>query len=127
MRNERYRLMFAGANNPLWIIRKDQNEIEEYKGDKQPIGKSDSSKPFTNHEIEVFSGDTLYIFSDGFADQFGGKMGKKLKSVSFKKLLLALQPLEMAQQQQEIYTYFNDWKKGYDQLDDVCVIGLRLE
>ncbi|MCB9187776.1 MAG: tetratricopeptide repeat protein [Flavobacteriales bacterium] len=127
LRKDGYHLMYAGANNPLWIIRKDSNEVEEIKGDKQPIGKSDSTKNFTNHDLKVFSGDTLYIFSDGFADQFGGEAGKKLKTGNFKKLLLDLQQFEMSEQQTKIHSYFNAWKEGYDQLDDVCVIGLRLE
>lgn len=127
LKNDGYHLMYAGANNPLWIIRKDGYEVEEIKADKQPIGKSDSQKSFTNHEIRVFSGDSIYIFSDGFADQFGGDRGKKLKSGSFKKLLLELKDLSMDEQYSEIHEFFNNWKEGYEQLDDVCVIGLRLE
>jgi serine phosphatase RsbU (regulator of sigma subunit) len=69
-------LQYAGANNPLWIVR--NGGLLEYKADKQPIGRYENRKPFTNHEIELQKGDAIYLFSDGYHDQFGGEKGKKL-------------------------------------------------
>jgi serine phosphatase RsbU (regulator of sigma subunit)/lipopolysaccharide biosynthesis regulator YciM len=117
-------LEFAGANNPLWIIR--NSEILETKGDKQPIGKFGESTPFKSHNVDVLPGDTIYLCTDGFADQFGGDKGKKLKSSNFKKLLLSIQDLPMAQQKLRIEDAFHEWKGDLEQLDDVCIIGVRL-
>lgn len=92
----------------------------EIKADKQPIGKFENLKPYTNHQIEVEKGNTLYIFSDGFADQFGGeemavhkKGGKKFKSKNFKKLLLSYQKLPMSEQREAIDQAFEQWKGVY--------------
>jgi serine phosphatase RsbU (regulator of sigma subunit) len=68
-------LLWSGANNPLWYV--SANNLNEIKGDKQPIGKTDDPKPFTTHKIELQKGDTIYIFTDGYADQFGGEKAKK--------------------------------------------------
>ena len=76
-------LKYAGAHNPLWIIRKGASEIEEIKADKQPIGKFANAQPFTTHEVSLEKGDTIYLFSDGFSDQFGGEKGKKFKAANF--------------------------------------------
>ncbi|MBN4071107.1 serine/threonine-protein phosphatase [Crocinitomix catalasitica] len=70
-------LNWAGANNPLWILRKESTEIEEIRPDKQPVAKFLNPKPFTPHEFQLNKGDRVYLFSDGFPDQFGGKLGKK--------------------------------------------------
>lgn len=121
-----WKLQYAGANNPLWLIRDDINEIMEIKADKQPIGKFAEQKPYTTHTIELQKGDTIYVFSDGYADQFGGEKGKKFKSANFKKLLLSIQPENMETQKQIINNTFEDWKGGIEQIDDVCVIGIRV-
>jgi len=121
---EKNTLKYAGAHNPLWIIR--NNERIEYKANKQPIGKYDNLQPYTSHSIEVFKQDTIYIFSDGYVDQFGGEKGKKLKTTNFKKLLLSIQHEEMSKQKQLIDKAFEDWKGNNEQLDDVCVIGVRI-
>lgn len=118
-------LEYAGANNPLWIIRKGENEIEDYKANKQPIGKYLKHTPFRNHKIKLNPGDTIYLFSDGFADQFGGEMGKKFRSIHFKELLLSIQKKNMKEQQKAIEKAFFGWKGKLDQLDDICVIGFR--
>lgn len=120
------KLSYAGANNPLWIIRKDSNQIEEYKANKQPIGKYTKNDPFDSHQVELSSGDTFYIFSDGYIDQFGGPKGKKLKSLKFKQLLLSIQDKNMAEQHKILDDYFSQWKGDLEQLDDVCVIGVRV-
>ncbi len=119
-------LEYAGAHNPLWIIRNNSNEIEEIKADKQPIGKYENPLPYTTHKIELNPGDTFYIFSDGYADQFGGEQGKKMKTANFKKLLLSIKDENMEQQKQFIDQAFESWKGELEQLDDVCVIGVRI-
>jgi serine phosphatase RsbU (regulator of sigma subunit) len=119
-------LRYAGAHNPLWIIRNGATELEEIKADKQPIGKFSLAKPFTTHLVELNKGDTIYIFSDGYSDQFGGEKGKKLKSGNFKKLLLSMQSESMEQQQESLDQYFENWRGEHEQIDDVCVIGFRV-
>lgn len=119
-------LHYAGANNPLWIVRKESNEIEEYKGNKQPIGSFDGLEPFQTHKIELNSGDSVYLFSDGFADQFGGDKGKKMKNANFKKLILSVQGKSMDEQLAELNSFFEEWMSDYEQLDDVCVIGFKV-
>ncbi len=119
-------LKYAGAHNPLWIIRKDSQEIEEIKADKQPIGKYDDPMPYTTHTIELNRGDSFYIFTDGFADQFGGDKGKKLKAKNFKQLLLSIQEESMEHQRELIDEAFENWRGNFEQLDDVCVIGVRV-
>jgi serine phosphatase RsbU (regulator of sigma subunit) len=127
---EHTKIDYAGAHNPLWIIRKDSKEIEEYKANKQPIGKYDELDPYTTHSIELNKGDSLYVFSDGYSDQFGGEKGKaggkKMKTTNFKKLLLSIQELSMAEQKDKLLYFFNEWKGDLEQLDDVCVIGVRV-
>jgi hypothetical protein len=126
---------WSGANNPLWIIRKGATEIDEIKPDKQPIGKYENPKPFTCHHYELTKGDTFYIFTDGFPDQFGGPKGKKFMYKAFKDLLLEINHLPMNEQLDYIKSTFHKWKhwpseKGeileYEQIDDVCIIGVRL-
>jgi serine phosphatase RsbU (regulator of sigma subunit) len=117
-------LSFAGANNPLWIIR--NGELLETRGDSQPIGRFDQSKPFTTHEFELQKGDTIYIFSDGFADQFGGEKGKKFKKLNFKKLLLSIEDKPIAEHKKIIEETFDSWKGELEQIDDVCVMGVRV-
>ncbi|MBN8691662.1 MAG: SpoIIE family protein phosphatase [Bacteroidetes bacterium] len=119
-------LEYAGAFNPLWLIR--NGELTEIKADKFPIGnlKSGENKKFTNHSIQLIAGDTLYIYSDGFADQFGGPDGKKFKYSAFKKLLLDTQHLSMEEQGELLYKTIEEWKGELEQVDDILVIGTRL-
>jgi hypothetical protein len=117
-------LSYSGANNPLWIVRK--GEVLETKADKQPIGKYDSAIPFTTHTLELEKGDTIYIFSDGFPDQFGGEKGKKYKSGNFKKFLVSIQDLSMDDQKNRLEQEFIRWRGELEQIDDVCVIGVRV-
>lgn len=119
-------LKYAGAHNPLWIIRKGAEEIEEIKANKQPIGKYDEPLPYTTHTVELNNGDSFYIFSDGYADQFGGEKGKKYKAANFKRLLLSIQSESMDRQKEIIDDAFETWKGNIEQLDDVCVIGVRV-
>jgi len=119
-------LQYAGAHNPLWIIRKGTGEIEEIKANKQPIGKFDNPQPYDTHSVDLESGDSIYIFSDGFADQFGGEKGKKFKARSMRKLFLSMQDLSMQEQKIRIHKVFENWRGELEQVDDVCVIGLRV-
>jgi serine phosphatase RsbU (regulator of sigma subunit)/Tfp pilus assembly protein PilF len=117
-------LKYAGANNPLWIIR--NNEIIETKADKQPIGKFDELLPYTTHTFELQKGDSIYVFSDGYVDQFGGEKGKKFKAAAFRTLLLSIQTKSMEEQQTIINNAFEDWKGSLEQIDDVCIIGVKI-
>ena len=117
-------LEWAGANNPLWIVR--GTEIIEIKANKQPIGKTDYLEPFTNHHIQLQKGDTIYLFTDGYADQFGGEKGKKLSKNKFKELLLSIQHLNMSEQREALYNAHMQWCGNNEQVDDICVIGVRV-
>lgn len=119
-------LEFAGANNPLWIVRKGAAQIEEHKGDKQPIGETDHSKPFRNNHVTLQKGDAIYLFSDGYIDQFGGEKGKKFKSPNLKSLLLSIQNLSMESQRDKLQEAFETWSGDLEQVDDVCIIGVRI-
>ena len=119
-------LEFAGAHNPLWIIRKGASEIEEIKANKQPIGKFLEPLPYTTHKVELNKGDSIYIFSDGYLDQFGGDKGKKFKTANFKKLLISIQGETMENQKKILDQTFEDWRGSLEQLDDVCVIGVKI-
>ena len=118
------KLQYAGAHNPLWIIRK--GEVLETKANKQPIGNFDKQLPYTTHTFELEKGDAIYIFSDGYVDQFGGEKEKKFKAKAFKKLLLSLQDKSMEEQKIVIDETFETWKGNLEQIDDVCVIGVRI-
>lgn len=120
---------YAGAYNPLWIIRKDgtaPKEVEQIKAHKQAIGLVEKPRPFPTHTVDLKAGDLIYLFSDGFADQFGGDKGKKLKTINFKRLLSEIHHMSMEEQHQYIKSFFRNWKRSYEQIDDVCVIGIRL-
>jgi len=116
---------WSGANNPLWIVR--NNELIETKGDRQPVGKHDPITPFTTHSIQLQTGDVIYIFSDGYADQFGGEKGKKFKTSSLRKLILDIHHKAIREQKNELEETFQKWKGTYEQLDDVCFIGAIID
>ncbi|HET6245944.1 MAG: tetratricopeptide repeat protein [Bacteroidetes bacterium] len=116
-------LKWAGANNALWILSKEG--LNEIKPDKQPIGKYSEHKSFTTHTIQINKGETFYLFTDGYADQFGGEKGKKFKYAQFKELLIAIQEKEMHEQAEILDSKFEQWKGKHEQVDDVCVIGVR--
>jgi len=120
-------LQYAGANNPLWVVRGSTRELTEIKGDRQPVGiYGRVVKPFTNHTIKLQKGDTFYLFSDGYQDQFGGPKGKKFKSKQFKELLLSIQDKSMEEQREIIDKTFLNWKGELNQIDDILVIGIRV-
>ncbi len=136
-------LIYSGANNPLWIIREtrflteEQKEssnilidgkytLIELKSDRQPVGNYVNMKPFTEKRISIRKGDCLYLFTDGYVDQFGGEKGKKYMRRRFKKMLLGIQSEPMEKQYTLIKDSFNNWKGIHDQIDDVCVMGLKI-
>jgi serine phosphatase RsbU (regulator of sigma subunit) len=118
------KLLYSGAHNPLWILR--NGELIETKANKQPIGKFENIQPFNTHTFELEKGDLIYVFSDGLADQFGGPRGKKFKAKSIRKLLLEINELSMDQQKDAVDKAFEDWKGQFEQVDDVCLIGVRV-
>jgi serine phosphatase RsbU (regulator of sigma subunit) len=137
-------LSFAGANNPLYIVTTNEKTIkslpvscrveEEYgtllyeiKGDKQPIGSyTNELTPFKTHTMSINKDDIIYLFTDGYADQFGGEKGKKLKYKTFKKLLMLNSPQKMDDQRNSLNKFFHEWKEAMEQVDDVCVIGVKI-
>ncbi len=125
-------LEFAGANNSLLIAKKDADYIEEVEGDKQPIGAFDDFKPYNKHRLILNKGDMVYLFTDGYKDQFGGeeiyknKSGKKFKGNRLKKLLLSIKDKNTKEQKRILEEEFDKWKGSLDQIDDVCAIGIRL-
>ena len=118
------KLEYAGAHNPLWIIR--NGILLETKANKQPIGKFENLEPYTTHSFQLEKGDTIYIFSDGYSDQFGGARGKKYKTTNFKNFLLSIQESSMPKQLTILDAEFEKWRGSMEQIDDVCVIGLRI-
>ncbi len=126
---EKNELQFAGAYNSMYLIPNNPNnkEIKKINADRMPIGihlKMD--KNFTNNTISYNKGDIIYMFSDGFSDQFGGEKGRKLKTVRFQELLLAVCDKPMSQQKALLENFLEEWKGNIEQLDDILVIGLRL-
>jgi serine phosphatase RsbU (regulator of sigma subunit) len=119
-------LTYAGAHNPLWIIKKGSSEVFEIKANKQPVGQFEKGVNFTTHTIELEEGDTIYLSSDGYADQFGGEKGKKLKTTNFKKLLVSNSKRSMNEQKSRLNDAFEEWREGIEQIDDVCVLGVRI-
>ncbi len=140
-------LEYAGANIPLWIIsdtaeeefesnlyvealvKNSSNEtkaLREIKANNQPIGYIQKRIPFTNYTLDVKKGDMIYIFSDGFADQFGGPLGKKFKYKRLKSMLLEINSLTLDKQKIFIKDALKSWQGEYDQVDDICVIGISV-
>lgn len=136
-------LQYCGANVPLYWIRNDSLEV--IKPDNYSLGYDEKrlyamdniddaknnadilrdNSSFANHKINVKRGDTFYIFSDGFADQFGGKKGKKFKYRRFRELLISTQANDMTIQKKRLSTEFNNWRGTHEQVDDVLIIGIR--
>jgi serine phosphatase RsbU (regulator of sigma subunit) len=119
-------LQFAGANRPLWLVR--DNTLEVFKPDKFPIGglQAARNRTFTNYEIALKKNDAIYIFTDGYADQFGGEKGKKLMTAKFKEMLLSMQSTGMRDQEKILKDNFETWKGDNEQVDDVLVIGVSV-
>lgn len=120
---------YAGANRPLWIVKKkSEAELIEIKPDKHSIGgvQSEDKRVFTSHKISASAGDTFYLFSDGYADQFGGEDGKKFMTKRMKSLLLSLNALPMHEQHTMLHQTIEQWRGHRTQVDDILVIGTRV-
>jgi serine phosphatase RsbU (regulator of sigma subunit) len=120
------KLQYAGAYNPLYVV--SNGELTEVKADKFPIGVNVDGvvDEYTNHTLQLKEGDCIYLFSDGYADQFGGPKGKKFKYRPLRKTLLDLNHLTMRDQKQQLISVFNNWKGDEYQVDDVLLMGVRV-
>jgi len=120
-------IKFSGANNPLFVYSED-GTVKEYKGDKFPVGSfvEEQSLNFTTLSIEVNKGDMLYLFSDGYADQFGGEKGKKFKIKNLREEFKLVQQIPLNQQKKHLYDRFIEWKGDLEQVDDMMIIGIEL-
>lgn len=122
-----YNVQWSGANNPLWVIQQTKNlEILELTPNKQPIGKFIHKNNFVTHNLNLQKGDEFYLFTDGYADQFGGPKGKKFKYKQLQSNILALNQINNINKKRLIEETFYDWKGNLEQVDDVCLIGIRL-
>ena len=142
---ETYTMHFAGANNPLWLIRKndkcstevnglsnvniinnDESCLIEFKPSKMPIGIHETMNSFADYVFQLQRGDILYLSSDGFEDQFGGPKNKKFLSKNLKKLLLANSDLSLSEQKQLLIDALNEWKGNNEQVDDITIVGIKI-
>jgi len=132
------KIQWSGANNPLWIVKKvsvngeqdsgeEKYSLIEIKPDKQPIGNYANHTPFTSHDYILEKGDSIYIFTDGYQDQFGGDKKKKFKASKMKEIILAFQHLSMDEQKNFLDAEFEKWRGNLEQIDDICVIGVRID
>jgi serine phosphatase RsbU (regulator of sigma subunit) len=141
-------LEYSGANIPIWIVSASAEEdlesvmhqeemvientlstglvLKEVKADNQPIGHIQKRVPFTNHIIDIQKGDMIYIFSDGYADQFGGDLGKKFKYKKLKSMLLDIHRFPAENQKQLVKEAIKAWQGNNEQVDDICVLGVRV-
>ncbi|MEO8760653.1 MAG: SpoIIE family protein phosphatase, partial [Bacteroidia bacterium] len=115
---------YAGAFNSIYLVR--DNKLIEYDADNIYIGNNDDSKPYTNQTFKIEKDDMLYLFSDGFADQFGGEKGKKYKYRQMQQLLVKNNNKPVDIQKQELEREFEHWRGDLEQVDDVMVIGLKI-
>ena len=123
-------MQYAGAFNPLYILRRNVEtsiyNLHHYKADRMPISVYINEKPFSNNYIELKKDDNIYLFSDGFADQSGGKNKKKFLSRRFKQLLLDNCSKPMYRQKKILYDTFYKWKGDEDQIDDILIVGFQI-
>ena len=122
---ENCKFSYTAAQNPIWVIR--NGEFKEIKPEKMPLGKHDKDKiPFVGGEFEIQQGDQIYTLTDGFQDQFGGAKGKKFMVKKMREYVLSISHLPMKEQHQKIKEVFSNWKGDFEQVDDVCVIGIKI-
>lgn len=133
-------LEFSGANNPLYILRTIANDSDdlpismtengynllEIKADKMAIGGAENSKKYQTHQVQLQQGDAIYLFSDGYADQFGGPKGKKFMYRCFKELIISMQEHSISKQKEILDVTMLNWKGDLDQIDDICVLGVKI-
>jgi serine phosphatase RsbU (regulator of sigma subunit) len=117
-------IQWSGANNPLWYIQ--NGESGEIAAHKQPIGKTEDPTPFPTHKLTLRKGDLIFLFTDGYADQFGGSRGKKFKYRQMLDLFKSSEHFEMRQMKETVDKAFEEWKGNLEQVDDVCIIGIRV-
>lgn len=118
------KILWAGANNPLWYSRNGQ--MTEIKANKQPVGLSDNPASFVSHEIPNEPGTIIYLFTDGYADQFGGPKGKKYKYKQLEEKLIEISTHPLTLQKEKLHESFEEWRGELEQVDDVCVIGIKI-
>ncbi len=122
---EKKTLQFAGANNSLYLIR--NRELNITKGDRMPVGIHPKMHlSFTNKEIELLEGDAIYMFTDGYVDQFGWRNGKKFKTRQFQEQLIQLQDIPMKGQRIILENTISNWKGDLEQVDDILVMGIKI-
>ena len=118
------KLQYAGGFNPLLLVR--EGAIELFKADPMPIGiGAISGKDFTRHDLKILKGDVVYLFSDGYEDQFGGEKDKKFSRKRFRNLLLDIHARSMAEQKKSLEKTLDQWMDGREQIDDITVMGIR--
>jgi len=127
---ENARIEYAGANIPLVLLRSTSSspdELIEVSPDRMPIGIYEhTTKPFTRHTIPVLSGDCIYLFSDGFCDQFGGSDLKKFKKKNLKKMLTEIHTLSMTEQKKRLKQILDKWRGDLPQVDDILMLGIKI-
>jgi serine phosphatase RsbU (regulator of sigma subunit) len=121
---EKKEIFYAAANNAPVLV--SQGIIKNLKADKMPVGKGEIHNPFSTYTLNYSSGDTLYLYTDGYADQFGGEKGKKFKYRQLDETIVAISGISMEEQGKVLGKKFKDWKGQLEQIDDVCIIGIRL-
>jgi serine phosphatase RsbU (regulator of sigma subunit) len=118
-------LQFAGAFNPLYIIR--NNKLREIKGDRMPLGfQMRMNTPFTNHEILIEANDSIYLFTDGYADQYGWRSNKKLNVKNFRELIMSIQNVPMKAQKILLENDLKNWMGDLEQIDDIMILGIKI-
>ena len=127
---EKKDLQYAGANSPAYIVRKDKNDIPELihlRPDRMPVGVHLKEKSFSHQKFQLKTDDSLYLFSDGFVDQFGGEKGIKYKPGRFREFLLSINGATMSRQRELLFEEYDNWRSGTKQLDDILVMGFKIQ
>jgi serine phosphatase RsbU (regulator of sigma subunit) len=117
-------LLWSGAYSSLIYIQ--NKEMHELSGDKQPVGKNNKLNPFTTHNLKLQKGDTLYLLTDGYADQFGGPRGKKFKHTQLEEKIMEITILRMEKQKQMLEDILEEWKGDIEQVDDILILGIKV-
>ena len=121
------KVWYSGANRLLWILKKQAEEIEEIKPTKASIASfTEPNFKYAGHEVQLETGDSVYMTSDGYPDQFGGAEGKKYMTKNLKKLILSIRNKDIPEQESIIKNTINTWMQGYEQVDDLLFIGIKM-
>ena len=115
---------YAAANNAPLVVR--EGAIIEYEADKMPVGIGIRNDPFKLFKIDTLKNDVILVYTDGFADQFGGPKGKKFKYKQLKENLVSNHNLPLTEQREKLISVFDTWKGDLEQVDDVCLIGIKI-